>query len=209
MFLDMANQAVPMRQIRAHHTSTTITVYQAYNTEIADAANEQQKLDASPKFSTTRMTWIKPSWAWMLYRSGYSYKDAGQERILALTLTHAAFLSLLKKAKLSHHPKANIEAGGESQASVRVQWDPERTIRLERLPYRSIQIGVPGALVGELLKGIVKIEDVTKRARALKKVLDMTDHIDGEELIAQGFVVKEQVFDVDEALEELLGMTET
>lgn len=204
----MANLAIPMRQIRAHHTSTTITVYQAYNAEIADAAVQQQKLNASPKFSTTRMTWIKPSWAWMLYRSGYSYKDAGQERILALTLTHTAFLSLLGNSQLSHHSKDKVETSGDKKTTVRVQWDPERTMRLERLPHRSIQIGVPGAMVGELMEGIVKIEDVTERARALKEALDMADQIDNEELIARSLMLEESVFDVDESLEELLGMNE-
>jgi hypothetical protein len=204
----MANQAVPMRQIRAYYTSTTITVYQAYNAEIADTAIEQQKLDASPKFSTSRMTWVKPSWAWMLYRSGYSYKDAGQERILALTLTHAAFLSLLGKAQFAHQSKEKTEIGGNKQTSVRVQWDPERTIRLDRLPYRSIQIGVPGFLVDELVEGIVKIEDVTGRARALKETLDRVDQIDIDELISQKLMLQERVFDVDESLKELLGMCE-
>lgn len=204
----MADQTIPFRQIRAHYTSTTITVYQAYNAEIADAAVEQQKLNASPKFNTTRMTWIKPSWAWMLYRSGYSYKDPGQERILALTLTHTAFLSLLEKAQLAHPSKAKMEADYCEKTSVRVQWDPERTIRLERLPYRSIQIGVPGALVDELVKGTVKIEDITARVRALKQALDTSEDIEIEELMAQGLVVPEQVFDVDEKLQEMLGMNE-
>ncbi len=56
---------------------------------------------------------------------------------------------------------------------VRVQWDPERSIRLEMLPYRSIQIGVSGVVrtrwVEEWIESIV---DVTAMARSLKKVLD-------------------------------------
>lgn len=204
----MASQTRPFRQIRAHYTSTTITVYQAYNAEIADAAVEQQKLNASPKFSTTRMTWIKPSWAWMLYRSGYSYKDAGQERILALELTHTCFLSLLGKAQLAHPSKDIKEINIDKKMSVRVQWDPERTIRLERLPYRSIQIGVPGVLVDELVEGIVKIEDVTARSRTLKTTLDTFEDIDIEDVIAQGLMVRERVFDVDENLKDLLGMND-
>ncbi len=72
--------------IRADYDEETITVYQAYNRTIASAAVAEQKLNASPGFRTTRMTWIKPSWAWMLYRAGYSYKDPGQERILALKM---------------------------------------------------------------------------------------------------------------------------
>ncbi|WP_422570328.1 DUF4291 family protein, partial [Erwinia billingiae] len=29
------------------------------------------------------MTWIKPSFLWMMYRSGWGMKDPGQKRILA------------------------------------------------------------------------------------------------------------------------------
>src|SRR5881628_3004655 len=73
-------------QIRACYDEETITVYQAYNSEIATAAVHQQKLHASPQFRLSRMTWIKPSWCWMMYRAGYSYKDKNQERILALKM---------------------------------------------------------------------------------------------------------------------------
>jgi hypothetical protein len=59
----MSSQVTPFRQIRAHLTPTTIIVYQGYNRELARAAVEHQKLDASPEFNNTRMTWIKPSWA--------------------------------------------------------------------------------------------------------------------------------------------------
>ncbi|KAJ4409433.1 hypothetical protein N0V85_004102 [Neurospora sp. IMI 360204] len=84
----------PTRQIRAlqDQDGARITVYQAYPSTIATAAVAHQRLDASPDFRTTRMTWIKPSWAWMLYRSGYSYKDPGQERILAIKMKREDFL---------------------------------------------------------------------------------------------------------------------
>jgi hypothetical protein len=212
----MASQATPQRRIRAQYTSTTITVYQAYNTDIARAATQHQKLNASPHFSTTRMTWIKPSWAWMLYRSGYSYKDPGQECILALTLTRPAFLSLLRKAVVSSHNNQAADSGvkakneGRSKpANVRVQWDPERTVRLEKLDYRSIQIGVPGALVEELVDGIVDIEDVTSRARELKRVLDERGDVGLAELEAMGLVPEEKAFEVDEELRKILCMDES
>jgi hypothetical protein len=200
----------PYREIRAHLTPTTITVYQAYSSEIATAAVKSQRLDASPKFSATRMTWIKPSWAWMMYRSGYSYKDPGQARILALSLTHAAFLSLLRKATLSTSHGA-VDAMGlnddiKKSASVRVQWDPERTVRLEKLPYRSIQIGVPGALISDLVEGTVKIEDVTDKARMLKRVLEDGEEIDMVDLLTKGLVPEEDVLKVDEQLRMTLEM---
>jgi hypothetical protein len=46
------------RQIRAHHDEQTITVYQAYSAEIAVAAVQHQKLNASRAFSVDRMTWV-------------------------------------------------------------------------------------------------------------------------------------------------------
>jgi hypothetical protein len=58
---------------------------------------EHQRLDASPKFNITRMTWIKPSWAWMLYRSGYSYKNLGQDCFLALSVEKGIFVELPRR----------------------------------------------------------------------------------------------------------------
>ena len=60
--------------------------YQAYNNTIADYALVHQQL-GGPNFNLTRMTWIKPSFAWVLYRSGYAKKH-NQERILKIKLSH-------------------------------------------------------------------------------------------------------------------------
>ena len=60
--------------------------YQAYCHEIADWALEHQRFGGS-KFNPTRMTWIKPSFAWVLYRSGYGLKH-NQERILKIKIGH-------------------------------------------------------------------------------------------------------------------------
>ncbi|PSN67273.1 ATP-dependent RNA helicase DHX8 [Corynespora cassiicola Philippines] len=200
----------PYRQIRAKYDDATITVYQAYNHGIATAAVRAQRLDASSSFSTTRMTWIKPSWAWMLYRSGYSYKDPGQSNILSLDLKRDVFLGLLRKSVVERGQVGQRKGVAERKRSenVRVQWDPERDVRLERLPYRSIQIGVPGALVGELVDGIVKIEDVTEVARELKRLLDdtETDQWADTELVRRGLVPEEEEFVVDAELKKLLRM---
>lgn len=59
--------SIPYRQIRALYDDETITVYQAYCSSIALAAVEHQKLNASPDFKLGRMTWIKPSWCWMMF----------------------------------------------------------------------------------------------------------------------------------------------
>jgi hypothetical protein len=191
----------PYRQIRALYTPTTITVYQAYKASIATAAVAQQKLNASPHFRTTRMTWVKPSWAWMLYRAGYSYKDPGQERILALTMKHEDFLEILKRGCVTE------DLGEGKLPEVRIQWDPERNVRLGKLEYRSIQIGIPGGLSERWVKEmIVGIEDVTEKARELKRVLDERPEVTDEELVEMGLVPVEREFELGEELRKGLRM---
>lgn len=61
------------QEIRAVFDDSTITVYQAYNKYIATAAVKAQTF--VPPFKTDRMTWIKPSLLWMMYRSGWATKE--------------------------------------------------------------------------------------------------------------------------------------
>jgi hypothetical protein len=196
----------PYRQIRALYDSNTITVYQAYSETIAEAAVAAQKLSASPHFELgTRMTWIKPSWCWVNYRAGYSYKDDRQARILALKMKHSDFLKLLNRAQLSH-----VNGDTKDSKAVRVQWDPERTPRLEKLPYRSIQIGISRELTKIWVEEwIVSIEDVTETARALKAFLDEHKDADVKDLVEAGLMPVECVFDVPDRTQKILGMGET
>ncbi|CEI64244.1 hypothetical protein FVEN_g9082 [Fusarium venenatum] len=205
----MANLSIPYRQIRAHYNDTTITVYQAYKESIAKAAVENQKLNASPDFKPGRMTWIKPSWAWMMYRSGYSFKDPGQSRILALRMKHRDFIHLLERGVLSSHvQKPDPGEKREKSNDVRIQWDPERTSKLEVLPYRSIQIGIPGALSEQWAnEWIAGIEDVTDKARELKRVIYERPDITDEELLVLGLVFEEKPYDVPESVYAKLEMT--
>ncbi|KAH7171010.1 hypothetical protein EDB81DRAFT_777376 [Dactylonectria macrodidyma] len=208
---------VPYRQIRALYDDTTITVYQAYKLSIAQAAVKSQKLNASPDFKPGRMTWVKPSWAWMMYRAGYSHKDPGQSRILAIKMTHEHFIGLLERGVLSTHVQRDQATDSNDQIStsgkrvkssdIRIQWDPERTPRLGVLPYRSIQIGIPGALSETWVnEWIDEIEDVTETARELKRVIDEQPDITTEELVNLGLVPKEKPFDVPESVQKRLEM---
>lgn len=202
-------QPTPYRQIRALYDSETITVYQAYSEKIASAAVDNQRLDASPDFKPSRMTWIKPSFSWMMYRAGYSFKDARQSRILALKMSHEGFLALLRNAQLTHGAAGHDgSTGAESHAAkVKVQWDPERTPKLGKLPYRSIQIGIPGLMVKEWVRDwIVEIQDITDQARELKAVLDRDPAVPIAELIDNGLVPVEREFEVPEDIRRILDM---
>ncbi|KAF2430264.1 ATP-dependent RNA helicase DHX8 [Tothia fuscella] len=203
----------PLRQIRAHYDAETVTVYQAYSESIAHAAVTAQKLNASPLFKDTRTTWVKPSWCWMMYRSGYSFKDEGQARILAIRMKHEHFVELLRNGRLAHEktktkPEHQETKGGDGgDAVVTVQWDPERDFELNRMEYRSIQIGIPKGLSKRWCEEwIVGIQDVTERARELKKVVDEGGNVGVEQLTERGLVPVERVYDLPEELEELLGM---
>ena len=86
------------KNIYAVFDDKTIRVYQAYNNEIADEVMKLGKFGS--KFSLTRMTWIKPSFLWMMYRSGWAIKQ-GQERILAIDLKREGFDEIVKKSVIS------------------------------------------------------------------------------------------------------------
>ncbi|MQR99478.1 DUF4291 family protein, partial [Gluconobacter sp. AC10] len=152
------------RQIRAVFDQKTIRVYQAYSDEIADAALSNGTF-RPPTFKMERMTWIKPSFLWMMYRAGWGYKDAGQRRILAMDITRTGFEWALTHSCNTH--RGDVMSPEEwsnlkLKSPVRIQWDPERNLQLEPLPYRSLQIGLSKEAVS-LYTGewIQKITDVT------------------------------------------------
>jgi len=164
---------VPQRQIRAKYDDQTIRVYQAYSDEIADAALAGGTL-VSPPFKTERMTWIKPSFLWMMYRAGWGYKDRNQKRILAIDISREGFDWALEHSCSSHaDPSISGEEWSKLKESspVRIQWDPERNLQLEPQPYRSIQVGLGRAAVdlyiNDWIKGITEITDATHAIHAL------------------------------------------
>jgi len=202
----MASTKLPYRQIRAVYDDKTITVYQAYSDSIGKAAVKHQKLNASPDFKLTRMTWIKPSWTWMMYRCGYGYKDARQTCVLAIKVSHEGFIKLLENARLSTHDQND----GKKDGKVVVQWDPERSWRNGKLEdVRSIQIGIGPKLTEQWIEEwIVSIEDVTEQARALKKELDENTKTTEAELKAKGLLADEKPFEVPNHVRAILRMEE-
>jgi hypothetical protein len=135
---------IPSQQIRALYGDATIRVYQAYSNDIADAALAHGTF-VSPPFKVDRMTWIKPSFLWMMYRAGWGLKDAGQSRILAIDITREGFEWALAHGCLSY-PADSINQQEwlrlKNSSPVRIQWDPERDLLLQPLKHRAIQIGL-------------------------------------------------------------------
>ena len=141
---------------RAEYDDEGVYFYQAYCDEIADHALRHGRL-GGPCWGSSRMTWIKPSFAWMLYRSGYGRKP-GQTRVLKIKLSHAAVADILRRCTLAaaasdkrkgrrrtakSKPSDSDRPADEPQESSapdmftsrcrgpgsgRVQWDPERDL---------------------------------------------------------------------------------
>jgi len=160
--------------IYANHDKDTITVYQAYSDEIGKAAAIKGSLDVKG-FSKSRMTWIKPSFNWMMYRSGWGQKDERQTTILRLKLLRPEFFHLIQNSALSHCPPKGSE-DWKSELQIypnRVQWDPDRDVIGNPVKRRAFQLGIsPDFMEFYLHQAIAEIEDITSFCADLHKDLD-------------------------------------
>ncbi|MFJ1753069.1 DUF4291 domain-containing protein [Kitasatospora sp. NPDC088134] len=166
---------VPTRQVRARYDEGTVTVYQAFRAEIAGPAAAEGRFPAA--FALDRMTWVKPSFRWLMHRSDWARAE-GQERVLGVVIRREGFDAALVAAVLSsykpgvHASKADWQR--ESRRSqARVQWDPERDLHLRPLAHRSLQLGLRGELVRRYAGDwLVRIDDLTDLARELHATRD-------------------------------------
>ena len=191
-------------EIRADYNQHTITVYQAYNDAIADVAVRDGRFGAP--FSFNRMTWIKPSFMWMMERSNWGLKK-DQQHILAIRIKRTFFDTLLEQAVLTTpkahvYPHAGIWETLFAQANVYVQWDPERSINGKKLEHRSLQLGISRNLISQFNEdAIVAIDDMTPLVRKCHNLL-----INGKTTQAKSFLPPEKIYPVSAAARKALGM---
>jgi len=191
------------RQILAAFDNAGVFVYQAFNPGIVEAALARGTF--GPGFNLDRMTWIKPSLGWMLYRSGYATKH-NQERILAVKLSHDGFRTILSRAVPTTfdervHRSINEWREALRATEVRVQWDPDRDLRLRKLERRAIQLGISGKTVRQYVEEwIVGLEDVTPLARAIQQAMEKRQPLPA--------VPEERVYPLDRELKAALGIEE-
>ncbi|WP_372370743.1 DUF4291 family protein [Candidatus Uabimicrobium sp. HlEnr_7] len=159
------------QKIIALYDKSSVCVYQAFGKEIAEEAMKKQFL--GERFFLDRLSWIKPSFAWMLYRSAYASKP-GQERILRIFISHTHFYQMLAQAIPTTQNNNLFSSGKEwrkklQQSDVRYQWDPDRNGRLDKISRKAIQLGLEGeTLRNYARKWILRIEDVTHIAKKVE-----------------------------------------
>jgi hypothetical protein len=193
------------REIRADYDCDSIVVYQAYNDAIADAALRAGRF--APPFSMGRMTWIKPSFLWMMERSGWGTKS-NQERTLAIRITRAGWDEALAAGVLTSfvpevHGGIDAWRSAFGSAAVHVQWDPERSIHGKKLEYRAIQVGISRRLIGRYASDWTReIRDLTALVAKLRRLRQEGRHGDARELLP-----RERAYPVDRTVGCRLGLT--
>ncbi len=152
------------RHILAQFDDDSIVVYQAYRPAIACFAVEHQHFGG--EFSFSRMSWIKPNFLWMMFRSGWACKE-GQEHVLAVRLKRSFFDEVLEASVASSFAGSRYDSHGKwqgavAQSDVRLQWDPDHDPNGHCLERRAVQLGLRGETLRRFGQTeLVGIEDVT------------------------------------------------
>jgi hypothetical protein len=157
------------KPIMAQFDDESIYVYQSYRPEIGNFAAENQYFGGA--FSFTRMSWIKPNFLWMMYRSGWGSKE-GQEVTLAIRLKRTYFDDILQNA----FPSSNYIGFDNKEftkrvkeTNVRLQWDPDHCPYGFKQERRAVQLGLRNDFLlpfkGEGIMGIQDISEFVKQQR--------------------------------------------
>ena len=156
------------RHVLAQYDEKSIVVYQAYKPSIGQWSVRHQRL-GGPDFSYGRMSWIKPNFLWMMYRSGWGTKK-DQETTLALRLARSFFDNLLETAVASAFSGSEYQSVEEWKAAlqaseVRLQWDPDHDPHGKPQERRAIQLGLRGMALKRFGE------------EALLEILDVSDFV--------------------------------
>lgn len=155
------------RHVLAQFDDETVVVYQAYRPAIGQFAAAHGVLGG--EFSYSRMSWVKPNFLWMMFRSRWGTKE-NQEVTLALRVRRTFFDGLLAAAVPSSWAPEEFATEAEwskavARSAVRVQWDPDHNPAGGKLERRAIQLG----LRGDTLEAFGR--------RELLEVIDLTEFV--------------------------------
>jgi len=190
--------------ILAQFNDTSIVVYQAYNASIGHFAVANKYFGG--EFKLDRMSWIKPNFLWMMYRSGWGTKE-GQEVTLAITIRRESFDRILAQAVHSSYvsglyPEHDSWQQHLSASSVRLQWDPDHDPSGQKQQRRAIQLGLKSEVLQKFTREwIEEIEDISDFVATQRQYACMNKY--------QSLVIpKEDVYPVsDEAVAKRLQLS--
>lgn len=152
------------RHILAQFDAGTVVVYQGYRSAIGRYAAAHRRFGG--EFSLSRMSWVKPNFLWMMYRSGWGTKT-DQEVTLAIWLMRDAFDAMLAEAVPStydpaRYPDRAAWQAAVSRSEVRLQWDPDHDPAGRPLPRRALQLGLRGQVLARYAaEWLVDVQDIS------------------------------------------------
>ena len=178
--------------ILAQYDDENIIMYQAFRSDISNAITMNKNF-LIPGFHLNRTSWIKPSFLWMMYRSGWATK-LNQESILAIWVNLDFFNELLHKAVHSHyvpHIYVDQEVWRQelSASEVILQWDPDRDRRGNKLKRRVIQLGLRGGILQKYASG-----------KWIQEIRDITRFVHKQNRLQNPLVLSERVYPVEDPL---------
>jgi hypothetical protein len=130
----------------------------------------------------SRMTWIKPNFLWMMYRSGWG-KKTDQEITLTIRIRRDAFDQILSLAvpssfDASVYPTREAWQVQVKKSDVRLQWDSDHDPLGIKQVRRAIQLGLRGVVVQRFSnEWILSITDISDFVREQRKHVE-TDSLD-------------------------------
>ena len=169
------------RHVIAQFDDQGVVIYQAYRKEIGDFAATNGYFGGDC-FSLDRMSWIKPNFLWMMYRSGWGKKD-GQEVVLAVKIKRTAFDAILAKAIWSkylpeQYPTEKDWKRAGFNSDVRLQWDPDHSPVGGKLERKAIQLGLRGDMLALYAREwIIWVEDISEFVNQQHQNLDNLDRL--------------------------------
>jgi hypothetical protein len=191
------------RHILAQFDAESVVVYQAYRPSIGRYAVQHGRFGG--EFSYERMSWVKPNFLWMMYRSGWGTR-ADQDVTLAVRLRRSFFDEVLARAVPSSwdrglYPTREEWSRDVGRSDVRLQWDPDHHPSGAKLERRAIQLG----LRGETLRAF--------GTREIVEVIDLSEFVaeERDRLASGGFAAlvtpRERVYrPADPAVTARLGL---
>jgi hypothetical protein len=151
--------------ILAQFDAESVVVYQSYNPTIGHFAARHGYFGG--EFKLGRMTWIKPNFLWMMYRSDWGMKE-NQEVTLAVRLRREAFDEILQLAVPSSFD-TDVYTSHEAwkravaESDVRLQWDPDHDPSGRPVERRAIQLGLRGDVAARYAREwLLGVEDISE-----------------------------------------------
>ena len=152
------------------------------------------------------MTWLKPSYLWLMERSNWGNKS-NQNFILGIRVYRKYLEKALSIGVLTDPDKEVYSSGYEweqqfNKAKVHIQWDPERTIKAGKLQQRTIQVGISRHLIEEYNEQwIAEISDYTPLTKKINQHRKAGNYTAAKKLLP-----KEKVYPLDLIISKRIGI---